>query len=155
MPFPFRQVAPEERAALLRGLPAHADIVIDSPRFSHIKRNDAGGVDFVSPLPCPFNYGSVPGTRSADGDRVDAVVLGARLSRRARVRLRVLGVVHFVDAGAADPKWICAAGPLGRAEHLQLELFFRVYALAKRGLHRARGRDRDGGATRFLGIVLR
>jgi inorganic pyrophosphatase len=57
------------------------DVVIEVPLGSFIKRRDDGRVDFVSPVPCPFNYGSVPDTLSGDGDRVDAVVLGPRLPR--------------------------------------------------------------------------
>jgi|SRR4051794_10180262 inorganic pyrophosphatase len=141
-----------DRDALLRELPVEAEVVIDAPRFSHVKRDDAGRVDFVSPLPCPFNYGSVPGTRAADGDRIDAVVLGPRLPRHARVRLRVLGLVHFVDAGDYDPKWICARVPLTALDRAQLDAFFRIYALAKRALHRVRGRR---GESRYAGLVLR
>jgi inorganic pyrophosphatase len=36
------------------------DVVIEIPRGSFLKRGSTGRVDFVSPLPCPFNYGSVP-----------------------------------------------------------------------------------------------
>ena len=56
--------------------PRELDVVIETPRGSAVKRTDDGRVDFISPLPCPFNYGSVPDTRSDDGDRLDAVVLG-------------------------------------------------------------------------------
>jgi inorganic pyrophosphatase len=132
-------------------LPSEAVVVVEAPRFSHVKRRDDGAVDFVSPLPCPFNYGSVPGTRSGDGERIDAVVLGPRLPRGSRARLRVLGVVRFVDAGADDPKWICADRSLRASDRLQLVAFFTVYALVKRALNRARGRS---GATRFHGIEL-
>jgi inorganic pyrophosphatase len=123
--------------------------VIDSPRGSVIKRADDGGIDFVSPLPCPFNYGSVPGTVSGDGDRVDAVVLGARLPAGTRVRVKVLAVARFVDAGDEDPKWICGQPPLRDVARLQVDAFFRVYALAKRALNRARGKH---GATRYDGL---
>jgi inorganic pyrophosphatase len=133
-------------------LPEHADVVIDSPRFSHVKRKDDGRIDFVSPLPCPFNYGSVPGTRSGDGERIDAVVLGARLARRTCVRVRVHGLVRFIDDGVEDPKWICSRGPLRARDRVQLAAFFHVYALAKRALNHARGKR---GATRYAGLALR
>jgi inorganic pyrophosphatase len=133
-------------------LPAETEVVIDAPRFSCVKRRDDGGVDFVSPLPCPFNYGSVPGTRSGDGDRIDAVVLGARLARGTCVRVRVHGLVRFVDAGADDPKWICSEARPGAADRHQLAAFFTLYALAKRVLNRARGKR---GPTRYDGLVLR
>lgn len=132
-------------------LPRDAEVVVDLPRFSHVKRRDDGVIDFVSPLPCPFNYGSVPGTRSGDGDRIDAIVLGPRLPRGSRASLRVLGVVRFVDAGVDDPKWICCSGPLRPRDRLLLVAFFRLYALAKRVLNLLRGRK---GPTRYDGIEL-
>jgi len=38
------------------------EVVIEIPRRSFLKRGSTGHIDFVSPLPCPFNYGSVPHT---------------------------------------------------------------------------------------------
>ena len=133
-------------------LPQHAEVVVDAPRFSHLKRRDDGAIDFVSPLPCPFNYGSVPGTRSGDGERIDAVVLGARLPRRHRGRFPVRGVVRFVDAGERDPKWICKERALSLRDRVELELFFRCYAVAKAVLNRLRGLR---GVTRYEGLALR
>ena len=43
------------------------DIVVEVPRGSFIKRTPSGEVDFVAPLPSPFNYGSVPAVQAADG----------------------------------------------------------------------------------------
>ena len=36
------------------------EVVIEVPRGSFVKRGSSGSVDFISPLPCPFNYGAVP-----------------------------------------------------------------------------------------------
>src|SRR5438067_13809865 len=69
--------------------PPELAIQIEIPRGSFIKRGSTGNVDFVSPLPCPFNYGSVPAYIGLDGDLLDAVVLGARMSLGARVRVTV------------------------------------------------------------------
>lgn len=123
-------------------------VVIEYPRGSFVKRRSDGSVDFVSPLPCPYNYGHVPGVMSGDGDPLDAVVLGRRLPAGSQVELAVVAVVGFVDAGLDDPKVIFSARPLSRAQRGGLELFFRVYALAKRGLAAARGLR---GPTRFDG----
>lgn len=131
--------------------PARVDVQIDAPRFSFIKRDDRGAIDFVSPLPCPFNYGSVPGTRSGDGDRIDALVLGPRRPRGLLRAQPVVAIVHFIDAGAEDPKWVCAARPLGLRAHAEVDAFFRLYALAKRALNRARGKS---GETRYQGIEI-
>ena len=40
--------------------PPLVEVVVEIPRGSFLKRGSSGRVDFVSPLPCPFNYGSVP-----------------------------------------------------------------------------------------------
>lgn len=125
------------------------EVVIEVPRGGHEKLRADGSRDFLSPLPCPFNYGSVPGTLSGDGDPLDALVLGPRLPRGARVRVRVLAEVRFVDAGEADPKLICGQR-LGRGDRVRVALFFRGYALAKSALYRLRGRR---GRTAYEGIV--
>jgi inorganic pyrophosphatase len=36
------------------------DVVIEVPRGSFLKRGFTGHLDFISPLPYPFNNGSVP-----------------------------------------------------------------------------------------------
>lgn len=130
--------------------PERVRVVIQVPRWSFVKRRDDGGVDFVAPLPSPFNYGSVPGTVSGDGDRLDAIVLGPRLGRGSEVERRVLDVVGFLDAGEDDPKLICGEGELGSAERASVERFFRRYARAKRLLNWLRGRR---GPTAFEGWV--
>jgi inorganic pyrophosphatase len=125
------------------------DVIIDVPRGSFIKRDDAGKVDYLSLLPCPFNYGSVPGTVSGDGDRLDALVLGPRLARGAQVRLPVRAKVDFVDAGDSDPKYVCSAEPLSAQDRLTVTTFFRAYAYLKGALNLARGKR---GATRYQGL---
>ena len=123
-------------------------VVIDVPRGSFLKRNDDGLIDFVSPLPCPFNYGHVPGTVADDGEAFDALILGPRLPLGSRSTVAVRGRVDFVDSGKPDPKWICGRSPLSVLERLQVEIFFRVYAAAKRLINRLRGKS---GPTRYLG----
>lgn len=123
-------------------------VVIDVPRGSFIKRGDDGRIDFISPLPSPFNYGHVPGTLADDGDAQDAVVLGPRLPRGHRRTVRVHGAIRFLDAGREDPKWICADAPLDAAAQRSVERFFRRYAAAKRMINGVRGKR---GATRYLG----
>jgi inorganic pyrophosphatase len=128
--------------------PDDLTVVIDVPRGSFIKRDDDGAVDFVSPIPCPFNYGHVPGTLAADGDARDAVVLGPRLSFGSTANVSTRARVDFIDAGCSDPKWVCADAPLSRFDRLQIAGFFRCYAVAKRLINRARGKR---GPTRYLG----
>jgi inorganic pyrophosphatase len=56
------------------------EVVIEIPRGSFLKRGWDGSVDFISPFPCPFNYGAIQDYIGGDGDLLDAVVLGPRLS---------------------------------------------------------------------------
>ena len=123
-------------------------VVIDVPRGSFIKRSDDGGVDFVSPIPCPFNYVHVPGTLADDGDACDAVVLGPKLSLGSTANVVTRARIDFIDAGRSDPKLVCAGAPLSRFDRLQVAGFFRCYAVAKRLINRVRGKR---GPTRYLG----
>jgi inorganic pyrophosphatase len=133
-------------------MPGALEVVIEVPLGGFIKRRDDGRIDFVSPAPCPFNYGSVPDTRSGDGDRLDALVLGPRLARGARVRVTVVGRVLFTDAGQDDPKLICSERPLRRVDRAKITAFFAIYARAKRLLNWLRGK---AGPTRYGGIEER
>jgi inorganic pyrophosphatase len=126
-----------------------AEAVIEVPRGAFVKRDASGRIDLLSPLPCPFNYGSVPGTRSPDGEAVDALVLGPRLPRGARVRLPVVAVVSFLDGGLDDPKLVLGPSGLGEGDRIALTAFFRAYEVLKRGLSAVTGRP---GPTRFLGL---
>jgi inorganic pyrophosphatase len=132
-----------------RAHPTRLDVVIDTPRFSIVKRSDDGRIDYVSPLPCPFNYGSVPDTLSGDGDRLDAVVLGPRRTRGSRVSMPVVALVHFIDAGESDPKYVCSDRPLRVADRLLVAAFFVAYARLKGALNRLRGKS---GPTRYDGL---
>jgi inorganic pyrophosphatase len=130
--------------------PSSLDVLVEQPRASFIKRREDGSIDFVSPLPCPFNYGSVPGTCAEDGDREDAVVLGPRLAKGVHTGLPVLARAHFYDAGRYDGKWVCG-NALHAGDRRALVLFFSLYALFKRFLNRVRG---ISGSTRFGGLEL-
>lgn len=125
---------------------------IDTPRFGFVKRHDDGSVDFVSPFPCPFAYGSVPGTLAADGDRADALVLGTSARRGESIEGAVVAVVRFVDGGVTDDKLVVATRDLGRLDRLVLHAFFSLYAPAKRVIHFVR---RDGSPTEFRGLEPR
>ncbi len=124
------------------------NVVIEVARFGFVKRDPAGKIDMVSPLPCPFNYGSMPGTLAPDGDPVDAVVLGPRLAPGTELRAPLRGVVDFVDAGAEDPKLIVSEQPLTPWDRTQVNAFFFVYARVKRVVNAARRRP---GLTAFRG----
>jgi len=130
---------------------AELRVIIEVPRGSFVKRTPSGAIDFVTPMPSPFNYGSVEGLPcSADGDPPDALVLGPRLVLGTALMVTSWGAVDFIDAGDHDPKFICTLGTRPRAiDWWRVRTFFMVYAQFKAGLNRARGRR---GVTRVRGL---
>ena len=123
---------------------------IEVPRGSFVKRRPDGSVDFVSPLPCPYNYGSIEGTMGADGDPLDAIVLGTRRALGTGAHVGVRAVMGFVDDGVLDPKVVCSTRVLTTAERRGIERFFRVYAIFKRTVNRLRGRTGRTACTGWL-----
>jgi inorganic pyrophosphatase len=115
-------------------------VVIEIPRGSFLKRGSTGRIDFVSPLPCPFNYGSVPTHIGGEGDLLDAVVLGPRVAAGTMLRVRAWGAVTLTDRGMSDDKLICAAAPPSAAQRRRVLRFFRFYARCKALLNLWRGR---------------
>jgi len=107
------------------------DIVIEVPRGSFLKRGSTGHVDFISPLPCPFNYGSVPAYVGLEGDLLDALVLGPRLRLGTRVRARAWGAVILTDRGMSDDKLVCSDHPVSLVERRNVLRFFHFYAKCK------------------------
>src|SRR5512145_1745129 len=96
--------------------PVEVEVVIEVPRGSFIKRGSTGHVDFVSPLPCPYNYGSVPNFVGLEGDLLDALVLGPRLHAGTVMRVRAWGAVTLIDRGMADDKLVCSSWPPSEEE---------------------------------------
>ena len=94
--------------------PPEVEVVIEIPRGSFLKRGSTGHVDFISPLPCPFNYGSVPQYLGLEGDLLDAVVLGPRLPLGTHMRVKAWGAVILTDRGMTDDKLICSHQPVTR-----------------------------------------
>jgi len=116
------------------------EVLIEIPRWSFVKRGTTGRVDFVSPVPCPFNYGSVPQYVGLDGDLLDALILGPRLPRGSRVKIRAFAAIRFTDRGMTDDKLICCDRPPTESDYRHIERFFRVYARCKGVLNSYRGR---------------
>jgi inorganic pyrophosphatase len=111
--------------------PPEVSVVIEIPRGSFLKRGSMGRVDFISPLPCPFNYGSVPTHLGLEGDLLDAVVLGPRLALGTRLRLKAWGAVILTDRGMTDDKLICSEHPVSATERRNVLRFFHFYAKCK------------------------
>lgn len=116
------------------------EIVIEVPRGSFLKRGPSGHIDFISPLPCPFNYGSVPDLIGLEGDLLDALVLGPRLAYGAHVMLPAWGAVTLMDRGMIDDKLICCAHEPSAADIQKVLRFFGFYARCKWWLNLVRGR---------------
>ena len=120
--------------------PPQLEVVIEIPRGSFLKRGSTGELDFISPFPCPFNYGSVENYIGLEGDLLDAVVLGPRLQRGERVIVHAVGAVGLTDRGMYDDKIICTTDPAVIARRFPVILFFRFYAKCKGILNFFRGR---------------
>ncbi len=119
--------------------PPILEVEIEIPRGSFLKRGSSGAIDFVSPLPCPFNYGAVPGLLGLEGDLLDALVLGPRLPLGSHHRLPAWGAIILVDRGMMDHKLVCSAHEPSAAQMRFVRHFFAVYAQAKAVLNRLRG----------------
>jgi len=101
------------------------------PRWSFVKRGSSGHVDFVSPLPCPYNYGAAESFIGLEGDLLDAIVLGRRRPFGSRVSTRAWGAVILTDRGMSDDKLICSEHPVSPAERERVLRFFHFYARCK------------------------
>ncbi len=58
------------------GLSSLVEVVVEVPKWSFVKRSQNGIIDFVSPIPCLFNYGSVPIIPAPDGIPIFLLLLG-------------------------------------------------------------------------------
>ena len=104
-------------------------------------------VAFVSPFPCPFDYGHVVAEPGEDGLERDAVWLGPRKRSLDCVTGFVAAVVRFDDSGVEDDKWVVSPdGFVSARQVATLRWFFRVYAVVKRSF---------GRGTRFGGVEVR
>ncbi|WAK04177.1 inorganic diphosphatase [Methylobacter sp. YRD-M1] len=115
------------------------EVIIETPRGSFLKRRSTGELDFISPVPCPFNYGSISAFTGLDGDLLDAVVLGPRLPAGTLVRVHARGAIRMIDQGMYDDKLICSRSPISPWQQRLILLFFMIYAKAKSLINLARG----------------
>jgi inorganic pyrophosphatase len=120
--------------------PPQVEVVIEIPRGSFLKRGSTGHIDFVSPLPCPFNYGSVPNYVGLEGDLLDALVLGPRLPLGSRITVAAWGAVSLTDRGMTDDKLVCSKTAPTASQRRRVLRFFRFYAKCKGLLNIWRGR---------------
>lgn len=135
----MKKIAQTATADSSPGLP-QLEVVIEIPRGSFLKRGSTGKLDFISPFPCPFNYGSIDQYIGLEGDLLDAVVLGPRLQRGKRVSVHAVGAVGLTDRGMYDDKIICRTDPCTPQRRFLILLFFGFYAKCKGVLNFFRGR---------------
>lgn len=122
---------PPASAGTAMSEPPELEVVIEVPRGSFLKRGSSGSIDFISPLPCPFNYGAVPSYLGLEGDLLDALVLGPRLGFGTHIRVRAWGAITFTDRGMSDDKLVCSDRAPSPAEWLNVLRFFHFYAKCK------------------------
>jgi len=115
-------------------------VVIEIPRGSFLKKGTNGKLDFVSPLPCPFNYGSIHDYIGGEGDLLDAVVLGPRIKEGSNIVVLAQGSVGLFERYMYDDKLICSATPIKPWQRGGILLFFHFYSFCKGLLNLARGR---------------
>jgi inorganic pyrophosphatase len=120
--------------------PIEVEVLIEVPRGSFLKRGSTGTIDFVSPLPCPFNYGAIPTLLGLEGDLLDAVVLGTRLPYGTRARSWAWGAVTLTDRGMSDDKLICCDHRPSATQIRAVLRFFHFYAKCKGLLNLCRRR---------------
>ena len=140
----IKPTSPSPLSAAEKGTTKEApqlEVVIEIPRGSFLKRGSIGRLDFISPFPCPFNYGSVDAYVGHEGDLLDAVVLGPRLRRGTRITVQAFGAIGLTDRGMYDDKLICSDHPIGPVQQFLVLLFFKFYARCKGLLNLIRGRS--------------
>jgi len=68
-----------------------------------------GARRIVNYLGYPGNYGSLPRTKSADGDPLDVIAVGPAVERGSVIKAKVVGVIRCNDDGDQDDKVIAIA----------------------------------------------
>jgi len=107
-------------------------IVVETPKWSFRKIVCEGGEYkpvFISPIPTPFNYGLIEGSKGDDGMPLDVIIMGPRLDTGTAVDEAVIGRVGFIDDGRRDDKYIVSLD--GKRHSTQIQLFFTFYSFAK------------------------
>lgn len=120
--------------------PLRLEVVIEIPKGSFLKRGSCGTIDFISPLPCPFNYGSVPGWLGGEGDLLDAIVLGPRLPAGTRLEVTARIAVGLAERYMYDDKLVCSERRLSPSDYCMIISFMHFYAFCKGLRNRLKGR---------------
>eukprot|EP00276_Gloeochaete_wittrockiana_P003542 CAMPEP_0184657108 /NCGR_PEP_ID=MMETSP0308-20130426/16981_1 /TAXON_ID=38269 /ORGANISM="Gloeochaete witrockiana, Strain SAG 46.84" /LENGTH=242 /DNA_ID=CAMNT_0027094517 /DNA_START=42 /DNA_END=767 /DNA_ORIENTATION=+ len=137
----------------LTNLPRQLEVVIEISKWGFTKKKADGSVDFFSPIPTPFNYGSVPSLGTAgDGDPQDALVLGPKLPSGHTASYPAYGLVKFTDGGSIDNKIVLNQVPSVPSgfDKFSVNMFFTVYGVCKKILNTVQGKQ---GETHYAGVI--
>lgn len=88
------------------GTTAKFEVDDDSGALRWVRTREDGSRRAVDYLAYPASYGMIPRTLAADGDPLDALILGAGLERGRVARTRVIGVLATAQDGVRDDKLI-------------------------------------------------
>lgn len=110
-----------------KNFPEVITVVIEIPKGSRNKYEydeelDVIKLDRVNPdgaMSHPYDYGDVPGTRSGDGDHLDAfVLLDNSVFPGCVVQARPLAVLKMIDSGEYDEKLLCVPADDAHYKHI-------------------------------------
>ena len=107
-------------------MPEKINVVIEIPKGSHNKfeyeeEQDVFKLDRVlySPMHYPLDYGFIPGTRSEDGDHLDALVIGGEpLFTGCVLEVRPVALFKMIDGGEEDFKVLAVQARNPRFAHI-------------------------------------
>lgn len=88
------------------GTTAKFEVDESDGKLRWVHNREDGGRREVDYLGYPANYGMVPSTLAADGDPIDALVLGRGIGRGAVATTRIIGVLKIDQNGVRDDKLI-------------------------------------------------
>lgn len=83
-------------------------------------------------LAYPANYGFVPQTllskeSGGDGDPVDVFVLGPSIAREQIVKVRIVGIIHMLDAHESDSKLLAVSADENNLNATSFEMLVNNY----------------------------
>lgn len=79
------------------------------------------------------NYGFIPGTLQADGDELDAYILGTHLERGVTYDVLPICMIYSIDNGETDNKLICGTTKARRNLRRQVKQIVRFVNKYKKG----------------------